>query len=86
MVVPPCSGSLSLLLRPVLPDEISLPCNPASSQRAFLTDFSISHQFWQLENSHAEVTEALGEAQDVSGHPSMGHSASLPAALADVRH
>lgn len=73
MVVPPCSGSLSLLLKPVLPDEISLPCNPASSQTAFLTDFSISHLFWQLENNHAEETEALKEAWGVSGHPSMGH-------------
>lgn len=85
MVVPPCSGSLSLLLRPVLLDEISLPFDPASSQRAFLTDFSISHQFWDLENNHAEEMEALEEAQGVSGHPSMGHSVSLSGALAGIR-
>lgn len=85
MVVPSCSGSLSLLLRLVLPGEISLPYNPASSQRAFLTDFSLSHQFWQLENNHAEETEALEESRGVSGHASMGHSASLPGALADIR-
>lgn len=78
MVVPPCSGSLSLLLRLVSIDEISLPCNPASSQRAFLPDFSISHQFCHLENNHAEEMEALKEARGVSGHSSMGHSASLP--------
>ena len=35
----PGSSSLSLLLRPVLPDEKSLPCNPASGQGAFPTDF-----------------------------------------------
>lgn len=60
VVGPPCSNSLSLLLRLVLLDEISLPFDPASSQRAFLTDFSISHPFWHLENNHAEETEALG--------------------------
>lgn len=83
-MIPPF-GSLSLLLRPVLPDESLCHATVPAVKGLFSLILAFFISFGSRSTAMLGWERPWKRLREVAGHLSMGHPASLPGALAGVR-